>query len=209
MKTYSKLLGIFSLITSLAALSIISYCFFNGKIHRNHFNLGLLGLYFIIHFLILNKLGFKEVDISTKATKGLLFAASTLFLIISITAIIPFVQENNQKRKIETLSKLKDFGKDENISTGTFGYLKTKYENDNLYYHLALKIPTKQLDSIIDFSIQLLDSDGFEISYFKTPDNFSTNDNQKFLEAEVTGNFKFAAQNYLKIAKWKLIVNHK
>lgn len=209
MKFYSKLLGILSLLTALVALTLLSYSLFNENINKTYFSVGLLGLYSIVHFAILNRFGFKETDISTKSIKGMLFTSSILFIILSIGVLIPLVQEHNRKSQIKELSKLKDYGKDENVSTGTMGKLKTKYENDKLYYQLTLDIPKKQLDSIVDFSIQLLDIDGFIISDFVTSDNFATSDNGNFLQVSINDNLNFSVHNYQKIAKWELIVKPK
>lgn len=209
MKFYSKLLGIFSLLTALVALTILSYSLFNESINKIYFILGILGVYFIIHFAILNRFGFKETDISTKSIKGLLYTSSILFIILSTCVLIPLVQEHNRKSKIEILSKLKDFGKDKNVSTGTIGTLKTKYENDKLYYQVNLDIPKKQLDSIVDFSIQLLDNEGFVISNFTTSDNVTSEEKGNFLQVSINDNLIFSVQNYQKIAKWELIVNRK
>ncbi|MEI6348974.1 MAG: hypothetical protein WCP69_13590 [Bacteroidota bacterium] len=211
MKFYTKLLGILSLLTALLALTILSFSLFNESITKINFSLGLLGIYFTIHFAILNRFGFKETDISAKNIRGLLFTSSILFIILSIGVLIPLVQEHNQKSKIEILSKLKDYGKDENISTGTIGTLKTKFENDKLYYQVTLDIPKKQLDSIADFSIQLLDIDGFIISDFNllTSDNIITSDNGNTLQATINDNLKFSVLNYQKIAKWELLGKRK
>jgi hypothetical protein len=207
MKFYSKLLGILSLLSALVALTILSFSLFNESINKINFSLGLLGIYFIIHFAILNRFGFKETDISAKNIRGLLFTSTILFIILSIGVLIPLVQEHNRKSKIEILSKLKDYGKDENISTGTIGTLKTKFENDKLYYQVTLNIPTKQLDSITDFSIQLLDKDGFIISDFNllNSDNIIYQENTNTFEATINDNLKFSVLNYQKIAKWELI----
>ncbi len=211
MKFYSKLLGTLVLLTSLLALVILCNSFFNDKINKTYFGLGLMGIYFIIHFAVLNRFGFKETDISIKSIKALLFTSSILFIILSMGILIPFVQEHNRKSKIELLSTMKDFGKDENISTGTFGSLKTKYENDKLYYQVNLDIPKKQLDSIADFSIQLLDLDGFVISEFNllTSNNFSSADKGNILQLHINDNLKFSVQDYSKIAKWELLRKNK
>ncbi len=211
MKFYSKLLGILTLLTSLLALIILSNSFLNESINKTYFGLGLLGIYFIIHFVVLNRFGFKETDISIKSIKVLLFTSSILFIILSLGILIPLVQEHNRKSQIEVLSKIKDFGKDENISTGTFGTLKTKYENDKLYYQVNLDIPKKQLDSIADFSIQLLDLDGFVISEFNllTSNNISSADKGNILQVSINDNLKFSVQDYSKIAKWELLRKNK
>jgi hypothetical protein len=211
MKFYSKLLGILSLLSALVALTILSFSLFNESINKINFSLGLLGIYFIIHFAILNRFGFKETDISAKNIRGLLFTSTILFIILSIGVLIPLVQEHNRKSKIEILSKLKDYGKDENISTGTIGTLKTKFENDKLYYQVTLDIPKKQLDSIADFSIQLLDIDGFIISDFNllTSENIITSENGNTLQATINDNLKFSVLNYQKIAKWELLGKRK
>ncbi len=207
MRFYSKLLGILSLLTALVALTILSISLYNESINKINFSLGLLGTYFIIHFAILNRFGFKEADISTQNIRGLIFTSSILFITLSIGVIITLVQENNRKSKIELLSKLKDFGRDENISTGTIGTLKTKYEDNKLYYQVTLDIPKKKVDSITDFSIQLLDIDGFIISDFNllTSDNIIVDDNGNTLQAIINDNLKFSVLNYQKIAKWELI----
>ena len=57
MKFYSKLLGILTLLTSLLALIILSNSFLNENINKTYFGLGLLGIYFIIHFVVLNRFG--------------------------------------------------------------------------------------------------------------------------------------------------------
>lgn len=209
MKLYSKLLGIFSLLIALAALTILSYCLFNESINITYFCIGLLGLYFVIHFAILNRFGFKETEVSNRSIKGLLFTSSILFIILSIGVLTPLIQEHNRKYQIEILSKLKDFGKDENVSTETIGTLKTKYENDKLYYQVTLNIPKKQLDSIVDFSIQLLDVDGFVISNFTPSDNGTSDDKENFLQITINDNLNFSVNNYQKIAKWELIVKRK
>ena len=209
MKFFSQLLGICTMLTALVAFTIRCRSLFTENINKTYFSIVLLGLYSIIHFTILNRFGFKEIDISSKSIKGLLFTSSILFIILSIGAIIPMLQEYNRKSKVEILSKVKDFGKDENVTTGTIGELKTKYQNDKLYYQVTLHIPEEQLDSIIDFSIQLLDIDGFVISSFTTSDNAASDERGKMLLLTINDNFNYSVQNYQKIAKWGLIVKRK
>lgn len=207
MKFYTKLLGTLVLLTSLLALVILCNAFFNDNINEIYFGIGLLGIYFIIHFTILNRFGFKETDISIKNIKALLFTSSILFIILSLGILIPFVKEYNRKSKIELLSTMKDFGKDKNITTSSIGSLKTKYENGKLYYQVKLDIPKKQLDSIADFSIQLLDLDGFIISDFNllTSNNLSSVDKGNILQFDINDNLNLPVKDYSKIAKWELI----
>jgi len=211
MKFYSKLLGILSMFTALVTLTLLTYYLFNESISSTYFTAGLLGLYFIIHFVILNRLGFKETDISSKSIWGLLFTSSFLFIFLSIGVLIPFVQEHNRESQIEILAKLKDYGKDENISSGTFGTLKTKYENDKLYYQVTLDIPKNQLDSIADFSAELLDIDGFVVSEFSllTSNSISSTDMGNIHQVTINDNLKFSVTDYKKIAKWELLQKRK
>lgn len=118
----------------------------------------------------------------------------------------------NQENKInyeQTQFENLDLGNDINQTTGVLGNLKLKYENNKIFYQLAINGKLKNIDSIQNFTIELVDKDGFKISEIEIPINGDNKDLTNFKKMDSTflkikSSKPFLAKNYLQIQKWEL-----
>ena len=115
---------------------------------------------------------------------------------------------NVEETKFENLN----LGNDINQTTGVLGNLKLKYENNQIFYQLAINGKMKTIDSIQNFTIELVDKDGFKISEIEIPINGENKDLTNFKKMDSTflkikSSKPFLAKNYLQIKKWELTAN--
>lgn len=136
-------------------------------------------------------------------------AMTFLILGFAFQLFSSIIQSNNtkaQKIKFENLN----LGNDVNRTTGIIGNLKLKYENNKIFYQLNINGKRNTIDSIQDFTIELIDKDGFKISEIKVPINNENSDITNFkrkdsLYLTVKSTESFLGKNYLQIKKWELL----
>lgn len=140
-----------------------------------------------------------------------------LFLILGFTfqLISSILQHQENKIKVEeTQFHNLNLGNDINQTTGILGNLKLKYQNNKIFYQLNINGKLKSIDSIQNFTIELVDKDGFKISEIEIPvdgenkdlTSLKKNDNV-FLKIKSAKTF--LDRNYLQIKKWELLAHKK
>jgi uncharacterized membrane protein len=170
MKKITKISGIIGLLVILAALVVIIIAF-NESNHSEEKLLIvsiLIPLYFIAHFFIRYKFGFNsEVLISEKVEKLLYRGSFCITILILFIALILqtayFLEAHTEAKLAEKYSGLKTWLPDTS-SLGQIAELKTKFEDNKLYYNFSVvsdSVNKYKIRDITNYSIQFLDKDGF------------------------------------------------
>ena len=208
MKLYKKILGISSLVISLIGLGVLVFILIDGSEYDKISALFLMiPVYIVFHYTVLTKLGF-DIDAEKNSRINLI---GTIVILV-LTLIFPFrygIEFYKTKAIEKTLSEPKDWGSDDNITTGVIGSLRTKYESNEIFYQLYLSGLKDSYFNLESFTIQLEDEDQFIINKIKIPLKGSTNINSlernDSLSLTVKGSSYLNSDDYQKISHWALI----
>lgn len=213
MKKITKISGIMGLLVILAALVVIIIAFNESNNFEEKLLIVsiLIPLYFIAHFFIRYQFGFNsEVLISEKVEK-LLYRGSfcITILILFVALILPityFLEAHMEAKLAEKYSGLKTWLPDTS-SLGQIAVLKTKYEDNRLYYNFSVEsdsVNKYKIRDVTSYHINFLDKDGFiagEINLLKLTRKVDK-------DGEITGYYSNSSEyinviNYSKFVSWE------
>lgn len=214
MKLYKKIIGILTLLISLVGFGILIFILIDGSdSDRVPALLLFIPAYIILHFAVMTRFGFENT--SEKSSKITLIGTTAILVLI---LIFPFRYgiEYYQSRKVEKeLNVLKDWGNDENLTTGIQGLLRTKFESKEILYQLELKGNKESYSNLDAVTIQLEDKDRFIVDEIKIPFDGSANissysyENNDSLSLTVKGSSYLNSEDYQKISHWELLAKQK
>jgi len=226
MKIYSRILGILTFLIALFFLGVLFYfIFFEASKSQEKLIalIGLIPIYIVMHFTIIHRFGFNlDTEFSVNQRKIILSTSLILFGILLLTVIWQLTeiaslqkQEAQNKKELEellsSLAKLRTWDK----VTTAYGYegnLKTKFENEKLYYQLNVKSISPFNPGLVGFTINFLDKDGFLLKSLEVSD-FSVMVNKDKVYGissnSTTDIFGDESWEVESIASWRLLVRTK
>jgi hypothetical protein len=167
MKLYKKILGIISISISLIGFGILVFVLIDGSdSDRVPALLLFIPVYILTHYTVLTRFGFENV--SEKNSKLSIIGTAIILVLILIFPFRYGIEYNKSKTLEKKLSILKDWGKDENRTTGIDGSLKTKFESKEILYQLELKGLKDSYSNLKGVIIQIEDKDRFIIDQIKS-----------------------------------------
>ena len=206
MKTYSKIVGIILTLIFLIGFCLITFFIIdNSNLEENLFACLLyIPCIAFLHYMYLHNFGFNLNSMIPKTKYRIILFLS----IISFVAVLimPTSYFFKQYRVVESLDKTIDRG--ENDKGDYLASLKTKYNNNAMYYVLDLKTPdnSKLPLKYKTFQLNLFDKDGFKLVSFKLDSGKTNlvNDNNQKYGLIVNSSSYMDNEIYLKVVDWNL-----
>ena len=212
MKTYIKVLGILSLLTTLTITGFLTVITIKEDGDSRLIAIALfIPLYFIFHFLIANRFGFNYKQEDSKSLSKLFIISSIASLLILLIVPMQFAvralkQTNKEKKLVLEFSEMKDWGVD-STAYSYYGKLRTKYFENDIMYQLNVKSEKPFKTNLTGFEIELLDKDGFKIKKISITDySRSVTDDGKVYGISANSNSYMSIEDYSRIENWTLLV---
>ena len=212
MKTYIKVLGILSLLTTLTITGFLTVITIKEDGDSRLIAIALfIPLYFIFHFLIANRFGFNYKQEDSKSLSKLFIISSIASLLILLIVPMQFAvralkQTNKEKKLVLEFSEMKDWGVD-STAYSYYGKLRTKYFENDIMYQLNVKSEKPFKANHTGFEIELLDKDGFKIKKISITDySRSVTDDGKVYGISANSNSYMSIEDYSRIENWTLLV---
>lgn len=142
-----------------------------------------------------------------------LFSKISIILIV-IGFIFQSIGTVSQNRNTELVYSVenKKLGIDCNVTKGICGNLKLKLDENKMSYFISIKGKKSTIDSILNFTIELQDGDGFKIEEINEPKdspNITNIINPKSKDSllfVIKSSINITEKKYLNIKKWDLIL---
>lgn len=212
MKTYIKVLGILSLLTTLTITGILAVITIEEDGDDRLIAIALfIPLYFIFHFLIANRFGFNYKQEDSKSLSKLFIISSIASFLILLFVPMHFavreLKQSNKEKKLELeFSEMKDWGVD-TTAYSYYGKLRTKYFENDIMYQLNVKSEKPFKTNLTGFKIELLDKDGFKIKKISINDySRSVDDDNNVYGISSNSNSYMPIEDYSRIENWTLLV---
>jgi hypothetical protein len=216
MKNITKISGIINLLAAITLLIFDIIVFFenNGSDDRIISILLLIPLFFLFQFLIRYKIGFDNsinLDVKYKNLLFVIFAAITSISLL-FGSIISFIYVKGiieEDKLIKLHSNVIEWPQD-TTAYNLVANLKTKYNDGYIQYKLSINSDStnlNKLDQIANYTINLLDKDGFIIDEIRINQFIRILNKQSIpIGHEVNSQSIKKIKDYARMKNWSLTV---